>query len=290
MLFQMSDVMSAKLSANSYGKSDVRLTKVVRSGPRHELLEFSVDIQLTGDFGRSYTHGDNSQIIATDSMKNTVYVVASENRFDSAEAFAVLLAEHFPRTYPQVQLAKVDVRQVNWQRIPVEGKPHDHAFVFGGADLHTASALSQRGGKTTVSGGIAELAVAKTTRSAFKGFVTDRYRTLKDADDRIFGTAVTAGWEYASSAVDFVASHEKVKTALLRVFATHMSYAVQETMFEMGKAALAATADITNIHLRLPNKHRIPVNLQPFGLENNNEIFVWTDEPFGDISAFVERD
>ena len=129
----------------------------------------------------------------------------------------------------------------------------------------------------------------KTTNSAFKGFVTDRYRTLKDTDDRIFATSVTSTWDYTSAAAGFVPAHEKIRAALLDIFAAHMSYAVQETMHEMGKAALAAVPEIRNIRLRLPNKHRIPFNLQPFGLENNNEIFVWTDEPFGDISATLER-
>jgi urate oxidase len=280
--------MSAILTSNSYGKSDVRLTKVVRRGAVHDLLEFSVDVLLTGDFSQSYTHGDNSNIIATDSMKNTVYVLAKENDFNTAEQFATLLAGHFPANYPQVASARVEVRQNNWARIPVGGKPHDHAFVSGGADLHTAVATASNGA-TRVAGGVRDLLVLKTTHSAFKGFVTDRYRTLKDADDRIFATRVTAGWDYISANENFADAHLRICGALLTTFATHMSDAVQETMFEMGKAALAAGPEISRVSLQLPNKHRIPVNLQPFGLENKNEIFVWTDEPFGNISAVVER-
>jgi urate oxidase len=282
--------MTGKLAAHTYGKCDVRLTKVVRNGPRHELLEFSVDIHLGGDFARSYTHGDNATIIATDSMKNTVYVLAKENDFACAEQFAILLAEHFPKTYAQVKSTFVEVRQNNWARIPVDGKPHDHAFVSGGADLHSATAMSVKGNPTAVSGGIADLLVLKTTNSAFKNFVTDRYRTLKDADDRIFATKITSDWDYISRDVDFVTAHERIRTAMLDTFATHKSFAVQQTMFEMGKAALAAAPEISRIDLQLPNKHRIPVNLAPFGLDNHNEIFVWTDEPFGNITATVERE
>jgi urate oxidase len=282
--------MSANLTANHYGKSDVRLTKVVRRGARHELFEFSVDIDLTGDFAASYTAGDNRKIVATDSMKNTVYVLAKENDFASAEAFAILLAEHFPRTYEQVAGTSITVRQTSWSRIALDGKPHDHAFFSGGNELHTAkAAVAARGQAPVVTGGITDLLVLKTTNSAFKDFVTDRYRTLKDADDRIFATSVTATWDYIDSKADFVTAHERLRSAMLRVFATHMSYAVQETMYEMGKAALDAAPEIKRIVLRLPNKHRIPFNLQPFGLENKNEIFVWTDEPFGDISATIER-
>ena len=184
----------------------------------------------------------------------------------------------------------VAIEQTSWQRIAVDGKPHDHAFVSGGNELHTVSAtVSAKGAAATVTGGVTNLLVLKTTRSVFKDFVTDRYRTLKDADDRIFATSVIASWDYSSTRVDFAAIHQKIRDVLLTVFATHMSYAVQETMYEMGKAALAAVPEIDRVHLRLPNKHRIPVNLQPFRLENKNEIFVWTDEPFGDISATVER-
>src|SRR4051794_22760077 len=115
--------MSIKLTANHYGKSDVRLTKVVRRGAQHELFEFSVDIQLIGDFAASYTAGDNSKIVATDSMKNTVYVVAKEKDFTSAEQYAVILAEHFPRTYSHVESATVSIRQTSWSRIDANGKP-----------------------------------------------------------------------------------------------------------------------------------------------------------------------
>ena len=283
--------MSFKLTSNHYGKSEVRLTKIVRNGKLHELLEFSVDITLTGGFSRSYTHGDNTRVLATDSMKNTVYVLAKEREFSTPEEFAILLAEHFPGTYPQVQSASVNIRQSSWNRIMVDGKPHDHAFVSGGNELHTATATAKgKAGVTTATGGVTDLLVLKTTRSAFKNFVTDRHRTLKDADDRIFATSITASWDYVSTKTDFAGVHEKIRTAMLNVFATQMSNAVQETMYEMGKAALAIAPEIWRVQLRLPNKHRIPVNLQPFGLENKNEIFVWTDEPYGDISATIERD
>lgn len=281
--------MNIKLSENSYGKTDVRLTKVIRNGSRHELLEFAVDIQLHGDFADSYLTGDNRKVVATDSMKNTVYVLAMENEFNSAESFALLLARHFVATYPQVNSAETLIRQLAWNRIDVDGQPHDHAFVSGGAEIHTAQATAVRGGAASIFGGVTDLLVLKTTRSAFKDFVTDRYRTLKDADDRIFATSIYATWAYNDDTVDFADSCSRIKNAMLKVFATQMSYAVQETMYEMGNAALGAAPEIKNIRLRLPNKHRIPVNLQPFGLENRNEIFVWTDEPYGDISAFIER-
>jgi urate oxidase len=281
--------MTAKLAGNSYGKSDVRLTKVIRQGDRHELLEFSVDIQLNGKFSESYTQGDNSSIVATDSMKNTVYVLAKERQFGTAEEFAILLAEHFLKTYPQVGMASVDVRQTNWARIVVDETPHDHAFVCGGPELWTAGAVVTRDGLRLINGGVTDLMILKTTRSAFKNFVSDRYRTLKDADDRIFATKLRASWAFTSPSADFASARQRIHSAMLKVFATEMSLAVQQTMYQMGEAAIAAAPEISQISLEMPNKHRIPVNLQPFGLENKNEVFVWTDEPFGEIHACVER-
>lgn len=282
------------LSSNSYGKSDVRLTKVIRKGAQHELLEFSVDIQLTGDFAGSYTQGDNRKVIGTDSMKNTVYVLAKEREFKSPEEFAVILARHFVETYPQVATANIAIRQQMWNRLFVSERagshPHDHAFVSKGSAVNTAAAMAAQGHATTVAGGFADLLVIKTTNSAFKDFVTDRYRTLKDANDRILATSVTAVWDFIAADAAFDSAGKRIRAAMLHVFAMHNSLAVQETMYEMGKAALAAAPEISRISLRLPNKHRIQVNLAPFGLENNNEIFVWTDEPYGDIRATIERD
>jgi urate oxidase len=281
--------MPVDLSSNSYGKSEVRLTKVVRRGARHHLMELSIDIELRGDFAESFLHGDNSKIIATDSMKNTVYVLAREREFQSPEELALILAKHFPQTYPQVTACVVKARQTRWSRIAVEGKPHDHAFVSAGSELITAEAAATRDKETILRGGLSDLLVLKTTQSAFKGFVSDRFCTLKDADDRIFATSITATWDFQAHSADFVSVSERVRGALLDVFATQMSFAVQETMYQMGEAALAVAPEISRIALRLPNKHRIPVNLQPFELTNENEIFVWTDEPFGDISATIAR-
>ena len=262
------------LTSNSYGKSRSPADKSHPQRSAARPIEYAVDIRLDGDFAGSYLDGDNSKIVATDSMKNTVYVLAKERDFSSPEEFAMILVEHFVKTYPQVSASSVTVRQSAWNRVPVDGKPHDHAFVSGGAELHIASAKASRDQKTTISGGVADLLVLKTTRSAFKGFVMDRYRTLKDADDRIFATSVTATWDFSTAPEDFASAFDRIRDAILTIFAAQMSFAVQQTMFAMGQAALAAVPEITRIALRLPNKHRIPVNLDPFGLENKNEIFV----------------
>ena len=286
--------MSASLTYNSYGKSKVRLTKVVRTGAVHTLFEIDAAIQLEGDFAAAYTAGDNRQVVATDTIKNTVYVVGKENQFDSIEQFAVLLCRHFIKTYPQVSGAKVELTQSNWQRIAVDGKPHDHSFVGGGPQKRICvSKLDRhhydRNLDPDLDGGITGLLVLKTTESGWADFHSDRYRTLKDTTDRILASQVDAVWHYNTPTPDGNAAYEAITTGALTAFATTYSKGAQQTIMDMGNAALAACSEIGSIDFELPNLHRIPFNLEPFGLKFENDIYVATDEPHGLIRGTVTR-
>ena len=279
------------LTHNAYGKSDVRLTKVFRNGSRHQLLEINANIQLEGDFEAAYRDGDNRKVIATDSMKNTVYVLAKENDFDSVEQFALILVRHFLATYRQVSAAMVELTQSSWQRIVVDGREHDHAFTSGGPQLRYACAKLDRSGQDpALVGGVRGLLVLKTTASEWRDFVTDRYRTLKDTSDRIMASKVDADWIYNALAGDFPAFAAAIDRAILTTFATRHSLGVQQTIQQMGEAALAACDAIDSISFALPNLHRIPFNLEPFGLKFDNDIFIATDEPHGLIKATIARD
>lgn len=286
--------MAAKITMNMYGKSNVRLTKVTRLADRHELTELNVNITLMGDFERSYTHGDNSKVVATDSMKNTVYVLAKRHPVDSPESFAEHLAEHFVQTYPQVSGAEVSIEQSAWQRIEVGGRPYPTAFESGGAELRIGSMyvgrLESPQPPRMRQGGLAKLLVLKTTDSAFTGFVRDQYTTLPETNDRILATEVSAMWTYGNHKANFNGAFATIRRALLETFARHKSVAVQQTLYDMGLAALAAEPSISGIQLLMPNKHRVPFNFKPFGAEFENDIFVTTSEPSGEISALIERD
>lgn len=279
-----------ELTGHSYGKSRIRLTKVVRHAKRHKLFEIEADIQLEGDFQRAYTHGDNTKCIATDSIKNTVYVLAKEHLFSDVEEFAYTLGEHFIETYPQVTIASVELRQTNWQRVEVDGEPHDHAFVSGGQDERIARVTARRGPTIEWWGGLRNLRVLKTTNSQWHTFVNDRYRTLPDARDRILATQIDADWRYRTADGTFDLSYDAIKKAIVETFANHASLGVQQTLLAMGEAALKASDMIDRIDFTLPNLHRIPINLEPFGLKFENDIFVTTDEPSGLIKGTVERE
>ncbi len=280
--------MSAVLAQNAYGKSQVRLTRVTRHADRHDLKELSVAVQLEGDFAAAYTTGDNRKVVATDSMKNTVYVLAKKLGVADIESFGSALGQHFLKEYPQVSRATIELSEHLWQRLAPGGVEHPHAFVGGGSEIRTCTATATRD-SLTIESGLDGLLVLKTTDSAFVDFVRDGLTTLPDAADRIFATVVAAQWTHRADPPDWDADHRAIRQALLDAFAGHKSLGVQHSLHAMGEAALAASPHLNEIRLTMPNKHRILVNLQPFGLDNANEVFVATDEPHGLISGTIRR-
>jgi urate oxidase len=278
--------MPTVLDHNAYGKSRMRLTKIQRYPDRHDLFEWSIDVQLIGDFAAAYTAGDNRQVIATDTMKNVVYALAADNELTSPEAFALVLGRHF-LTYPQVASVRIGITVDSWRRIELDGRPHPHAFVGEGPEHRTCTVNKDRATER-VTAGLADLLVLKTTDSAWRDFHRDEFRTLPDADDRILATSLTAEWSYARPA-DWDVAHAAVRRALLETFAGHKSLGVQHTLNAMGDAALACCPEMDEITLTMPNRHRLLVNLKPLGRENANAIFVATDEPFGEITGTLRR-
>jgi urate oxidase len=281
------------ISRQSYGKSRVRLTKVTRhhdSQARHDLREIAVDILLEGDFEASYLDGDNRNVVPTDTMKNTVYAMAAEHPLDSLESFGLTLIDHFLFRHAHVSAVTVAIEETPWRRIEgPDGSHHPHAFIAAGLARRTCRVRGDRGAPT-VEAGVSGLTVVKTTDSAFRDFARNEYTTLPDKDDRIFGTVVEAQWRYRTGTQpDWNAVWVTACRTMVDVFAAHRSLAVQQTLYEMGQAALAGCGDMEEITMEMPNQHRIPVDLTPFGLSNTNSIFVTTSEPYGLIQATLCR-
>lgn len=281
--------MQIKLESQVYGKSSVRLTKVSRRPDRHELSELAIDIALEGDFAESYLVGDNRRVVATDTMKNTVYALAADHPLESPESFAITLADWFVERNAHVTAATIDAKENNWKRIETATGVHRHSFRGGGEERRTCRVRRSREGITWTSG-LAGLPLLKTTDSAFKDFVRDEFTTLPDVDDRIFATLLNATWTYDRVPPDWNIAHARVVAAMIGVFADHFSLAVQQTLYAMGAAALEAVPEITTIRLEMPNQHRIPFNVQPLGKAHRNEIFVTTAEPYGLITAVLTRE
>jgi urate oxidase len=279
----------ARLGENRYGKSRVRLSRITRHGDRHEFNEWTVRVLLEGDFNSSFTEADNSKILPTDTMKNTVYFVARASKAETIEEFAKELGDYLLSNNPQVTKASVEVAEKAWERMTLDGSSEATTFKLGGPELQTAQVVRERNGAWMVTSGVDGLTILKTTKSAFTGYIKDKLTTLKPATDRIFGTCATVTWDYESTAVNFGDVRARVIAALLKEFATHHSMSVQHTLFDMGKAALDATPEIARITLAMPNLHHLLADLSPFGQENPNHIFVPIDEPHGSIEATIER-
>lgn len=278
----------SNLIHHSYGKSKVRLTHVTRQGSHHRLKELTVNIELQGDFADSYLTGDNGKVVATDTMKNTVYALARHHSLECIEGFGKHLAEHFVDGFPQVVAATIRLVEDGWDRIVVNGSPHPTAFVGGTREKRIATVVRDET-STRMQAGLKDLLVLKTTDSAFEGFPRDAFTTLPEVDDRILATAVFAEWTYTAGEHDWNRCFGTIRDAMLVTFANHHSLAVQQTLHLMGEAALGACPEISGITLKLPNAHRLLLNLTPFGMDNPNMIFVPTDEPYGLITGTVTR-
>jgi urate oxidase len=284
----------ARLGANRYGKSRVRISRITRvkdpkNGDRHEFSEWTVHVMLYGDFETSFTEADNSKVLPTDTMKNTVYYVGRNSKAATIETFAMELGDYFLDNNTQVTKVSIAIEEKAWERIATDGEPEATTFKISGPELNTVLAVRENGGAWSVTSGIDGLTILKTTKSAFTGYIKDKLTTLKPATDRIFGTRATITWDYAAAAPDYAQVRKRIVSTLLKVFAAHNSMSVQHTLYDMGKAALEAAPEIARIHLSLPNLHHLLADLSPFGLDNPNHIFVPIDEPHGTIEATIER-
>ena len=278
-----------RLGENQYGKSRVRLSRITRHGDRHDFQEWNVRVLLQGGFEESFTKPDNGNILPTDTVKNTVYSLARDSRAATIEEFAMELGDYLLKNNSPVTSATVEISERAWRPIIVEDKPEPYTFKLGGPELQKVHATRTKGGPWFVTSGVDGLTILKTTNSGFEGFFVDKLTTLKPASDRIFGTSATATWQFGVPEPQYAAVRERVVSALLKEFAVHNSKSVQHTLFDMGKAALAATPEIARITLTMPNLHHLLADLRPFGQDNPNHIFVPIDEPHGYIEATVER-
>ena len=277
------------LAENRYGKARVRVMKVVRHATHHAMKEWSVRVLLHGDFETAFTQADNSLVLPTDTMKNTVYWLARESSATTPEAFAIELADYLLANNPHVSQVSVEIEEKNWQQLPIDGQPHPTTYTLGGPQTQTAAILTARGAAPAVTSGIDGLVLLKTTHSEFTGFLRDKLTTLKESTDRIFGTRATITWEYSAQPADYDATRASITATLLQVFAGHHSLSVQHTLYDMGEAVLAAIPEIARIKLTMPNLHCLLVDLSRFGQDNPNQIFVPIDEPHGYIEAVIER-
>ncbi len=276
------------LGQNNYGKSEIRLVKVRRDADRHELWDLDVAVALEGDFEAAHVRGDNTNLLATDTMRNTVYALAKDHLAGSIEEFGLRLVDHFLEAGPTVERARVRITEFPWDRIELGGHGHPHSFVRGSGE-RKAEIRGDEGGRR-VEDGHDNLFVLKTTGSGWENFYREQYTTLPDTDDRILATVVTASWSYGDETrLDFDRLWRGVRARILATFTDHYSPSVQNTLYRIGKAVLEEFPELEKIHLSFPNKHHLLYDLERFGVENAGEIFHATSEPYGLIEGTVQR-
>ena len=281
--------MKIKLGKNAYGKNAVNISKIIRHKDHHEFRQLSVSIALQGDFETAHTEGDNTKVLPTDTQKNTVYVLAKEYLTGSIEEFGLVLSSHFMNNNSQLSAARIEIIEHLYHHLSFDGNKHPHAYISSGNEKHTTVIEHERE-NITVTSGIKDLLILKTTDSAFKDYIKDHYTTLKETDDRIMATQCKAEWIYTSHQLNFTELYTHIRNSLLKTFAFHKSLSVQHTLYAMGEEVLKSFDAVKEVSLIMPNKHHILFNLEQFGLENRNEIFIATDEPFGYITGTVTRE
>ncbi|WP_019588780.1 factor-independent urate hydroxylase [Deinococcus apachensis] len=280
--------VKVRLGENNYGKAEVQLFKVFRGTPRHEIRDVRVRVGMIGAFEAAHVRGDNSGLLATDTVRNTIYALAKEGFQGSVEEFGQELVRHFVETGPKVTGAFAEFTEHLWDRIEVGGQGHDHAFVRQ-MPRHTAR-VDGDGRTFKVTSGIEELYVLKTTQSGWAGYLLDeRFTTLPETTDRIMATFVTAKWEYNTAQVNYDDVWGRVYRQIQETFTDHYSPSLQNTLYRMGEAVLTRCPEISRIWFQMPNKHHLKYNLERFGIENEGEIFHVDPEPYGLMEAWVER-
>jgi len=294
---------SFKIVHSEYGKGGVKILHVSKRGAVHSIRELEVETLLTLNNHKDYESGDNSDIIATDTQKNTIYVLAKQHGIASPEEFGLLLVTHFISKYPWVVKARANITTRPWQRITdTIGRAHNHAFVSNPMAIRVAQVQYPRGGKPEVSSGIRDLRVLKTTQSAFTNFVNDEFRTLPDAADRLFSTIVTADWTYGrlDSNLDYDQAYATVQAAVLDNFAGPadkgvFSASVQNSQNLTQRTILEKIPQVDKISISMPNVHYFGFDFSKFsripGLTNSNagEVYSPVDKPSGQIRSTLAR-
>lgn len=277
------------LGGNQYGKAENRVVRIYRDQPRHEIRDVNVSTCLRGDFSAAHLSGDQADVLPTDTQKQTAYAYAKENGLVSIEEYGLSLARHFVNDVEPVQGARIEIDEYAWQRVVVDGTEHDHTWIRNGQEVRTAAITVDSDGEWVV-GGLKDLVILKSTGSEFAGFLTDPYTILQPTHDRVMATSLVAQWRFAGTEIAWEKVYDGVKAHLIKQFAVVQSLALQQTLYEMGKAVLEAYPAIAEVRLSAPNKHHFVYDLSPFGLENNNEVFHADDRPYGLIQATVLRD
>jgi urate oxidase len=253
------------------------------------IRDWNVSTSLSGDLADSHLTGDNAKVLPTDSQKNKVYALAKELGVVEPETFARELASFFTSSQEPVSRARISVDEYSWTPIGGTG----YSFARSGELVRTTTVIHDVASGTTVVSGIKDLVLMNTTASEFSGYPKDPYTTLPETTDRILATRVNASWRFRPEAIagtDWAAAFVVARQTVLDTFAETYTYSLQQMLYAIGAAVLTAVPEVCEVRLALPNKHHFIVDLSPFGLENDREVYYAADRPYGLIEGTVLAD
>jgi urate oxidase len=281
--------MAIILGDHQYGKAESRVVRIFRDQARHEIRDLNVTTAMRGPFEPAYLVGDQSNVLPTDTQKNTAFAFAKSKGVQSIEQFGLDLAHHFVGNVDPIDGARIEIEEYAWERAIVDGVEHDHTWLRKGQEIRTAAITVDATGEYVI-GGLKDLVLLKSTGSEFSGFLVDEYTTLPETHDRVMATALEAKWRFTRTDIAWDEVYPLIKTLMVKEFATLQSLALQQTLWHMGTAVLQAFDFIAEVRLRAPNKHHFVVDLSAFELENPGEVFIAADRPYGLIEATLIRD
>lgn len=294
------------LTSSTYGKENVKFLKVKKNATNpqiQDVIEATVLVLLEGAFDQAYTDADNSSIVPTDTVKNTILVLAKTTDVWPIERFAAKLATHFIEKYAHVSGVTVKITQDKWSKYEVNGQLHAHSFVHQGPEKKITNLYYKRSGDYKLSSSIKDLTVLKSTGSQFHGYNVCDFTTLKPTTDRILSTDVDAVWSFDSKKLGSIYNISKLADAglfdkvyntareiTLNKFALESSASVQATMYKMATEILQAAEVVEDVSYSLPNKHYFLMDFSWKGLSNtDDQVFYPSPHPNGLIKCTVAR-
>ncbi|KAJ7986712.1 hypothetical protein DPEC_G00342740 [Dallia pectoralis] len=287
--------MNVEFVRTGYGKNMVKVLYLRRDGPHHYITELTANVELTLKTRKDYLTGDNSDIIPTDTIKNTVHALAKLKGVVNIEQFAMDISKHFLTAFNHVTRAVVKIEEAPWRRLGKNGVEHVHAFIHSPESWRFCEVQQNRNESPVLYSGLKNMKLLKTTQSGFEGFLRDRFTTLKEAKDRCFCTSVYARWRYNKiHNVNFDGAWNSIKETIIEKFAGpydrgEYSTSVQKTLYDTQVIVLDRVPEVEEIEIVMPNQHYFNIDMTEMGITNNNEVFLALDNPSGNITGTVCR-
>jgi urate oxidase / 2-oxo-4-hydroxy-4-carboxy-5-ureidoimidazoline decarboxylase len=263
------------------------------TGRANSVFANEISVEVFGDnFLPAYTRGDNSNVVATDSMKN--FILREGRTYEGAtlEGYLDHLGAGLLGKYEQMRGLRVSGRE-----LPFSADTHVlHQRRHG--DHSVAELRYERvdGGWRIASHSCGRLGLEllKTKGSAFVRFVRDEYTTLPERSDRPLFIHLDLRWRYADVGDALGPDHaryvagEQVRDVVAAVFDEFVSESIQQLVHEMGRRLLERYPQLASLSFSARNLTRDPYSV-PDDQDDDRRVFSDPFPAFGTIELTLAR-